>query len=232
MSTTLKALYEIINNRLQDFIDSGECPHTRVFYENDDNNSEILNANIVDIDTINNIIKIENNTNMSLYVQGIVLTNRKITNGRESIYIEEHLEETGFVSHDRLKVSVDDINKFSIGDSVSLEIPNSIYLKSEILNLNNRSYANTSFYKTESFILSCEIRTRDDNNSFELEDITDCLKDIFEDYYDNIPIGNDKYVRILDKMKIFDDLEDGTVLQKRTVKIMLGYNVINIKYIR
>lgn len=228
MSTVLKALYKIIIDGVQDFVISGECPPTRVYYENNDNNSEILMVKITNIDSVGNIITVSNKSGVSLYIQSTDLTNRTLTNGKQSIYIEKHMEEITLVPNDRLKVSSADINKFNIGDDLSLEIPNSIYLKADILNL--PSYKSRKFYKNESFILSCEIKTRNDSNSFELEDITDCIKDVIEGYNSNIPIGNGKYVKVIDDMKVFDSIEEGTVIQKRVIKLMLGYSVINNKY--
>lgn len=228
MSTALKALYKIIIDGVQAFVDSGDCPPTRVYYENNDNNGEILKVKITNIDTTNNIITVSNNTNVSLYIQSIDLTNRTLTNGGQSIYVKKHIAETALVANDRLTVSSSDINKFKLNDDLSLEIPNSIYLKSEILNL--PSYKCRKFHKDEAFILSCEIKTRNDNDSFELEDITDCVKDVFEQHNRNIPIGNNKYVKVLDSMKIFDSIEEGTLIQKRVIKVMLGYSVINARY--
>jgi len=228
--TASKAVFKILENDLKERIDENLCPQVSISHKRNVLDDEVLTARIDYVDTIDNTIRISNETGMSFYSQGKTLTGKQVFYDGATMDIIEHVDTGLYSEYDTIKMRASDIQQINStnDDSISIGVSNSIFLSTERISIPRFRFAGRNFYKTEAFILRIEIKTRNDIESFILADITEAVIDSIDQYNGYIPLCDDEthFVHVLDGFRSSETAQDGASLQKRTLTIILGYNVM------
>lgn len=200
-----------------------------VYNNQDTDNNEIYSIKIVGINK--NVIKIKNSKeeDLSFAMQDIYLDNFTIIGKNNKKYrIIEHIDSVDDMMESYDTLILDSVEGLSIGDILTTEIKDSIFLSIEKVNVPRTSYGNRRFCRTEIIILKFLIKIKDNKNLL-IEDITDIIKEIYDNK--NIEIEENIFLWQIEPMRINDLEKSGVELRTREIKSMLGYNLIETRKI-